>query len=377
MQLLESFGANYLNGEMPDWFYWVWLSVQSLALFKTVLRDTVRPIGIRNPLAKSFHRQAVQQNKQELVSFLEPEQLVLSKGGAAKLVNTVRSMSEMRRDFVVVKVDLKNAFNEVHRAAIIESLQAEPSLQHLAWFAAVSLSPEVGLESGGVLWGKAGEGETQGDPKAGAFFCVAIQPQVRELCSAVREAGGVGLFGMDDGYVVGPSEVVFPAVERFERRLLESCGLVLQRSKTEVFSWDGVLPRDTPADMVLAGKEVEGEFMPGFMCYGVPVGSRGYVSQVLNEKVEQIAEQAEKAVKMLEGERQALWSVVKWSLSQRFEYWLQLSYPSDVKAAAVALDRKLLRVLEACIGSQIPEGGASDCVTQLLASMGCLSSSWW
>ena len=97
---------------------------------------------------------------------------------------------------------------------------------------------------------------------------------MRELCSAVREAGGVGLFGMDDGYVVGPSEVVFPAVERFERGLLERCGLVLQRAKTEVFSWDGVLPRDTPADMVLAGKEVEGEFMPGYMCYGVPVGSR-------------------------------------------------------------------------------------------------------
>ena len=73
-----------------------------------------------------------------------------------------------------------------------------------------------------MLWGKTEEGETQGDPKAGALFCVGIQPQVRELCSEVREAGGVGLFGMDDGYVVGPTEVVFPAVERFERRLMDS-----------------------------------------------------------------------------------------------------------------------------------------------------------
>ena len=31
---------------------------------------------------------------------------------------------------------------------------------------------------------------------------------------------------------------------------------------------------------------------------------------------------------------------------------------------AALLDRKLLRVLEACIGSQIPEGGASDCVIE-------------
>jgi hypothetical protein len=154
----------------------------------------------------------------------------------------------------------------------------------------------------------------------------------------VREAGGIGVFGMDDGYVVGPGDVVFPAVERFERSLLEQCGLVLQRAKTEVFSWDGVLPRDTPAEMVLAGREVEGQFMPGFLCYGVPVGSNGYVRDVLEDKVEQIAVHAEKAVKVLEGERQALWSVLKWSLSQRFEYWLQLSYPSDVKEAAAPLD---------------------------------------
>ena len=133
------------------------------------------------------------------------------------------------------------------------------------------------------------------------------------------------MFGMDDGYVIGPSEVVFPAVERFERSLLDQCGLMLQRAKTEVFTWDGVMPRDTPAGMVIAGREVEGQFMPGFLCYGVPVGSNEYVRHVLEEKVEQIAVQAEKAVKVLEGERQALWSVMKWSLSQRFEYWLQLS----------------------------------------------------
>ena len=230
MPLLEQFGVKYLNGDLPEWFYCVWLSVETLGLFKTVDKDKVRPIGIRNPLAKSFHRQAIQQSKQELVTHLEPEQLVLSKGGAAKLVNVVRSMAEMRRDYVVVKLDLKNAFNEIFRSTIIANLQAEPSLQHLAWFAAVTLSPETGLESRGELWGRSAEGETQGDPKAGAFFCVGIHPQVRELCAAVREAGGVGMFGMDDGYVIGPSEVVFPAVERFERRLLEQCGLMLQRA---------------------------------------------------------------------------------------------------------------------------------------------------
>ena len=40
---------------------------------------------------------------------------------------------------------------------------------------------------------------------------------------------------------------------------------------------------------------------------------------------------------------------------------MQLSYPSDVKKAAASLDRK---VLEMCVGSQIPEGRESDCVIE-------------
>ena len=59
-----------------------------------------------------------------------------------------------------------------------------------------------------------------------------------------------------------------------------------------------------------------------------------------------------------------MWSVLKWSLSQRFDYWLQLSYPSDVKQAAALLDRKLWKVLEVCVGSSVPEGGESDCVME-------------
>ena len=47
--------------------------------------DIVRPIGKKNPLAKAFYRQVVIQNKPDLVAYLEFEQIVLSKGGAATL----------------------------------------------------------------------------------------------------------------------------------------------------------------------------------------------------------------------------------------------------------------------------------------------------
>ena len=61
-------------------------------------------------------------------------------------------MVETRRDYVAVKVDICNVFNECNRAATIENLQAKPSINYMAWLAAVILAPETGLENGGVLW---------------------------------------------------------------------------------------------------------------------------------------------------------------------------------------------------------------------------------
>ena len=50
---------------------------------------------------------------------------------------------------------------EILGSAVISSLEAEQTLQHVAWFAAVVLAPSIGLETGGKLWGTQGEGETQ------------------------------------------------------------------------------------------------------------------------------------------------------------------------------------------------------------------------
>ena len=144
MGLFEDFGMRYLRGELPSWFYPVWLTVQTVPLFKSEEQKTVRPVGVRNPLLKIWHREVVLQNKLELKAFLKPQQIASSEAGAAKLVMSIRSMIEMNRQWVVVKLDLFNAFNENARAAVIEVLSSEPTLKHLAWFAATVLAPYSG-----------------------------------------------------------------------------------------------------------------------------------------------------------------------------------------------------------------------------------------
>ena len=102
-----------------------------------------------------------------------------------------------------------------------------------------------------------------------------------------EQEGGWYVFGNDDGYLFGPPDIVFPALERFAGRILARRSLRLQRAKTEVFCW-GELPAGTPADLKRAGMEVNGVFEPGMECYGIGIGSPVYVNAYLESIVEEI-----------------------------------------------------------------------------------------
>ena len=190
---------------------------------------------------------------------------------------------EENGNFICIKLDFRNAFNEVFRSRVVAAFEEVASLRHLACHAATLLAPGSGLESRGVLWGESWEGATQGDPESGPYFAVAIQKYVVRVNAMLTAEGGCARFGWDDGYLLGPAELVLAALETFSREVEENCGLVLQRSKTEVFSWAGSFPAGTPTGLVRAGQEVAGQWEPGMICYGVPIGSDSYVHQKLEE----------------------------------------------------------------------------------------------
>jgi hypothetical protein len=93
------------------------------------------------------------------------------------------------------------------------------------------------------------------------------------------------------------------------------------------------------------------------LVYGIPVGSDRYVASMLDRKVEEVADSAAKSVQVLQGEPQALWTVLRLSIQQQFGYWLALVHPTQVAAAAARVDTILHSVLERVAGFPIPEGG--------------------
>ena len=72
---------------------------------------------------------------------------------------------------------------------------------------------------------------------------------------------------MDDLYAVGPPDVLFPALERFWREVELVCQLVLERSKTEVFSWQELeeeLPMELTRARLLMGSLNPASYVTGF-----------------------------------------------------------------------------------------------------------------
>ena len=367
MSKLEDFGMRYLNGNLPMWWYKVWITVATAPLYKTPARNSIRPVGVLPCLERQFRKLVTKFNKGALVNYFEPQQVVFSEAGAAKLVHSMRMLMEANPTFVLVKCDIKNAFNSISRSIILQVLEGEESLRHLAWHAALSLAPHGGLESRGKVWGQSGDGTTQGDPEAGAYFALGWHPQLRQLDSVVAAAGGAARAGCDDLVVAGPPDIVFPAIEEFWRDIGVTCCLQLERSKTEVYTSSGVLPAGTPEGLTRAGAVVGDEFLSGFVLYGVPVGEPRFVQHQLSLKVQDVAREVQEVLEVLQGEGQAIWTVIRSSTIMKLDYHLSLCYPSDMAEAASEMDQLLHNMLECATDLTIPRsdmGRGVECCPQ-------------
>ena len=114
--------------------------------------------------------------------------------------------------------------------------------------------------------------------------------------------------------------MVFRAFHAFWRDIEETCCLKLERSKTEVFSATGVLPPGTPPGLARAGTVVDGVFLPGFVMYGIPIGDSRFVKHKLALKVQEVTREVEQVLTVLQGEGQAIWSVIRSSTIMKLDY---------------------------------------------------------
>ena len=145
------------------------------------------------------HQKALHDNIDALRTYLEPLNVALATGAAAKLIHMTRIPYEADENFICMKLDVMAAYPNVQRDAIVQALGDEDTLAHMQHFAYTTLKmkPKMILNGKpfehhtrpqGVL---TEEGVVQGDPLSGAYFCVALHPALVKLDAAVA-AGGHG-----------------------------------------------------------------------------------------------------------------------------------------------------------------------------------------
>ena len=92
----------------------------------------------------------------------------------------------------------------------------------------------------------------------------------------------------------------------FKNQIKVECNLDLKPAKCEVFTWFGELPPESLPGFVRAGVTEGGVFYPGFLCVGTPLGSDECVQLMMEEKLTELREEANRIVAVLGDEKQAL-----------------------------------------------------------------------
>jgi hypothetical protein len=151
--------------------------------------------------------------KTEATTHFAPYQFgAAAKCGTERVVHRTRAIFDAQRhshDFVLFKVDLSNAFNNVSRAQMLEQVQAvfPKILPWMQW----CYGQGSNLTFGEFII-KSLEGTQQGDPLGSLGFAVSLHPIVLRIAAACP-ALLANLWYLDDGVIGGAAADVLKAIQ--------------------------------------------------------------------------------------------------------------------------------------------------------------------
>ena len=191
----------------------------------------IRPIAIGFTLRRLVSKCASSYGLAQLQEYFYPNQLGVGvpSGCEAAIHSTRRFVSSMPTGYALVKLDFRNAFNNVHRSDMLQAVKERlPGLFSYCYSAYGS--PSYLFHGNLSLLSQ--EGTQQGDPLGPLLFSNTIHPLITSL-KAVLNVGY-----LDDVTLGGPIDTIASDV----RRIVEvgsSMGLVLNSSKCEIVTHPG------------------------------------------------------------------------------------------------------------------------------------------
>jgi hypothetical protein len=187
-----------------------------------------------------------------------------------------------------------------------------------------------------------------------------MQPWVREADGKLTAAGGCARVGMDDGYMVGPREVVFKVLAEFAEGIKQRTGCKRVPKKCKMYNLDPTTWHDCkhknliPEEPMLMEEGIyvneNGDMLRGVTVFDVPIGELEYVETVLKNKAREVAGVARKYIEDLEEDYpQEQWTVLQYSLQHKITYWLRTCATEETEAMAEIVDAAIMKVCHATI----------------------------
>jgi len=243
---------------------------------------SIRPIAAGNTIRRWVAKCFCSIHKAEWAEELCPWQVgVAVRGGAEGLIHYVRQVWEEKRedpDFVIMKLDMKNAYNRCNREIFFKWVcKYYPDM---ARFVYLTYGEDSNLVHGDwVILSQ--EGTQQGDGLASILFVACLRKAYKELLRRHPDLELNNWF-IDDGVIAGPSKVVADAFDTI-MELFPDFGLDPNPAKCQL-CW----PCEMRKGEDYFDEEIEVYPGTGMDILGAPIGDKVHCEAFLKEKLERV-----------------------------------------------------------------------------------------
>ncbi|CAK1589334.1 unnamed protein product [Parnassius mnemosyne] len=186
----------------------------------------IRPIAVGSTFRRLTSKLACRYIISNLKTKFQPTQLGFgTRGGCEAAVHSVRTFLTNSDADVLVKVDLRNAFNSIDRVTLLKEVANNtPEIYHYVW-QCYSQNTNLFYENHVI---DSAVGVQQGDPLGPALFSLGIQPIISNLKSKLN------VWYLDDGTLGGRADDVLSDLTHIFRNF-KNIGLEPNSNKCEIF----------------------------------------------------------------------------------------------------------------------------------------------
>ena len=235
-KLLRKLLVLYTTGQMGHEAEDLFNSSLIVPLHKNPEGTAIRPIAIPSIHRKVFARCTVALYKSDLHQAAgEHQHAAMQPDGATRMAKAIQAhLRNPDNHTVYLRTDIRNAFNEVNRAAALQALAtAHPhlaGLQHAWLHRPTPALLRTTQGSRATHWTH--EGIPQGDPISSLTFALVI---AEPLCQVNHVAGCSAVAYADDCVLACSPEMALPCLDRWQTALQRQ-GLSLNMAKLEVWN---------------------------------------------------------------------------------------------------------------------------------------------